>query len=111
MVNQTLNVGEACSGIRSLVSLITLAVIMVSFSRLRSLTSMVFVASAAGVAIIANGLRISGAGLLGFYFGPRFTLGYWHLLEGWFVFAIAFALMSVELNILARLSGARVKPS
>jgi len=104
MAHQTLNVGEACSGIRSLVSLFTLAVIMVSFFRVRLLVRIVFVASAAGVAIVANGLRISGAGVLGFYFGQRFTLGYWHLLEGWLVFVFAFMLLFVELKLISRLS-------
>jgi exosortase len=109
MAHQTLNIGEACSGIRSLVSLVTLAVIMVSFSRVRALVSVAFVASAAGVAIIANGLRISGAGLLGFYLGPRFTLGYWHLVEGWLVFVVAFMLLSIELKILVFLFGAKAR--
>jgi exosortase len=111
MAHQTLNIGEACSGIRSLVSLVTLAVIMVNFSRVRGLVSVAFVASAAGVAIIANGLRISGAGLLGFYFGSRFTLGYWHSVEGWLVFVVAFMLLSIELKILVYLSGAKARPA
>jgi exosortase len=111
MAHQTLNVGEACSGIRSLVSLVTLAVIMVSFSRARSIASVFFVASSAGVAIIANGLRVSGAGLLGYYFGPRFTMGYWHLLEGWLVFVVAFMLLSMELKLIARLTGAGAEAS
>jgi exosortase len=111
MAHQTLNVGEACSGIRSLVSLFTLAVIMVSFFRYRTFARIVFVASAAGVAIIANGLRISGAGLLGFYFGQRFTIGYWHMLEGWFVFVFAFMLLFMELKLISHLSVCRVKAS
>jgi exosortase len=111
MAHQTLNVGEACSGIRSLVSLFTLSVIMVSFFRYRTLARVVFVASSAGVAIVANGLRISGAGLIGFYFGQRFTIGYWHMLEGWFVFVFAFMLLFMELKLISRLSGGRVKAS
>ncbi len=103
MAQQTLNVGEACSGIRSLVSLITLAVILVSFARVHWLARIVFVASAAGVAIIANGLRVSGTGLLGYYFGQRFTVGYWHLLEGWLVFVAAFMMLSLELKVIERL--------
>jgi exosortase/archaeosortase family protein len=55
------------------------------------------------VAIIANALRVSGTGLLGYYIGQRFTVGYWHLLEGWFVFVVAFMLLSLELKLIERL--------
>ena len=103
LARQTLDVGEACSGIRSLVSLFTLAVIMASFSRIHWIARLVFVASAAGVAIFANGLRITGAGLLGYHFGLRFTIGFWHLLEGWNVFVVAFMLLSLELKLIERL--------
>jgi len=111
MATQTLNVGEACSGIRSLVSLVTLAVIMVSFSRTHWLARVVFVASAAGVAIIANGLRVSGTGLLGYYLGQRFTVGSWHLMEGWFIFVVAFTMLSLELKLIEWFSRDRVKAS
>ena len=111
MAQQTLNVGEACSGIRSLVTLVTLAVIMVSFVRVHWLARIVFVASAAGVAIVANGLRVSGAGLLGYYFGLRFTVGFWHLLEGWFVFVVAFAMLSLELKLMERFRRGKAEAS
>ena len=111
MAQQTLNVGEACSGIRSLVSLITFAVILVSYARVHWLARVFFVASAAGVAIVANGLRVSGTGLLGYYFGQRFTVGYWHLLEGWFVFVAAFMMLSLELKVMERLGRQGAKAS
>lgn len=104
MARQTLNVGEACSGIRSLVTLITLALIMVSFTRLHWFARIVFVASAAAVAIIANGFRVSGAGILGFYFDQRFTVGIWHLLEGLVVFVVAFLMLALELKLIARIT-------
>jgi exosortase len=102
MAHQTLNISEACSGIRSLVSLVTLAVIMVSFTRVHWTVRSLFVASAAGVAIIANAIRVSGVGLLGYYLGTQFTVGFWHLLEGWSVFVVAFVLLSLELKLIGR---------
>jgi len=103
--NQTLNVGEACSGIRSLSSLLSLAVILVSSSRLAWPIQIAFVTSAAGVAIVANALRVSGIGLLSEYCGRYATRGAWHWFEGWFVFIIAFLCLSVELAILRRICG------
>jgi exosortase len=102
MSQQTLNVGEACSGIRSLISLITLSVILAGFSKLRWPLRMVLVASAAPVAIVTNALRVSGAGLLSYYGSPALTHGLWHLMEGWLVFVAAFLLLSVELRLLSQ---------
>ncbi len=103
MAQQTLNVAEACSGIRSLVSLITLAVILAGFSKLRWPLRLLLVVSAAPVAIVANAMRVSGAGLLSYYGSPALTRGLWHLMEGWMVFVVAFLLLSSELYFLNRL--------
>jgi exosortase len=99
---QTLNVSAACSGIRSLVSLITLAVILISFVQVYWLVRIAFVVSAGGVAIVANSLRVSGTGILGHYFGPHVTIGFWHLFEGWFVFVVAFMLLGLEWKLIKR---------
>jgi exosortase len=103
----TLNIAEACSGIRSLVSLITLAVIMASFSRLSRGVRVFFVLSAAGVAIVANTFRVSCTGLLGYYVRPELAMGYWHLAGGWIVFVSAFLLLALEMHLLQRLNRAR----
>jgi exosortase/archaeosortase family protein len=81
---------------------------MVSSSRAHWSARAVFVASAAGVAIIANGLRVSGAGLLGYYVGKRFTVGFWHTLEGWLVFLVAFMMLALELNLMERIHRGRI---
>jgi exosortase len=99
---QTLNVSEACSGIRSLTSLVTLAVILVSFVRLRWPVRVAVVASAAGVAIVANALRVTGTGLIGHYFGLRAATGSWHWFEGWFVFIVSYLMLTAELKIVRR---------
>lgn len=103
MAQQTLNVGEACSGIRSLVSMVTLAVILAGFSSLRWPARVVLVVSSAPVAIVANAFRVSGAGLLSYYGSPALTMGLWHQLEGWLVFVLAFAILSLELSLLNRI--------
>lgn len=98
---QTLNVSEACSGIRSLTSLVTLAVILVNLVRVRWPAKVAVVASAAGVAIVANALRVSGTGLIGHYFGLR-TAAACHWFEGWFVFIVAYLMLNAELKIIGR---------
>lgn len=100
--HQTLSVGEACSGIRFLSSMLALALILISTSRLTWWVRASFVASAAVVAIAANALRITGAGLMGEYFGHHATYGVWHSMEGWFVFILSFSILSLELALLNR---------
>jgi exosortase len=97
-----LNVSEACSGMRSLASMVGLAIVLISSSQLAWWIRAIFVASAAVVAVAANTLRITGAGLLGEYVGRHATYGAWHSMEGWFVFVVSFVMLKTELAILHR---------
>jgi exosortase len=100
---QTLNVTEACSGIRSLACLVTLAVALTAFFHAHWIVRALFVSSTIGIAIVANAVRVSGTGLLGHFFGPGAATGFFHLFEGWLVFLAAFALLALELKLIRRL--------
>ena len=102
---QTLSVTEACSGLRSLASMIALALVLVSMSRLSRCLRALVIVSGVAVAVISNSLRITGTGVLGEYFGRHATLGIWHSLEGWFVFVTAFLMLFAEVAILQRFFG------
>jgi exosortase len=93
LANTTLEVAEACSGIRSLISLITLAIVFGYFSDPRPWVRAVIVASAIPVAIIANGARVAGTGMAAQWYGPEAAQGFFHEFSGWVVFVVAFALM------------------
>jgi exosortase len=87
-----LEVTEACSGLRSLVSLLSLAVLY-GYFRCRNAVAHVAVAlSAIPIAIVANGGRIAGTGIAAHFFGPSAATGFFHAFSGWVVFA-ASALM------------------
>jgi exosortase len=104
-----LEVAEACSGIRSLMALVTLAAVLAYLSRpgrgktdggwLSSLTSFAFwrgvfiVASAIPIAILTNAMRVSGTGILAHYYGTRVAEGFFHSFSGWAVYLVAFALL------------------
>jgi len=96
LATQMLNVTEACSGIRSLVSLITLALMVAYFTPLRWWMRTVFVLSAVPIALVANAFRVAGTGLLGQWFGPRAASGFFHLFSGWVVFLLAFGVLLGE---------------
>jgi exosortase len=93
LANTTLEVAEACSGIRSLVSLLTLGIVYGYFIDTR-LTVRLFLALATiPVAIITNGLRVAGTGVAAHYYGPGAAEGFFHTFSGWLVFIAAFTLL------------------
>jgi exosortase len=89
--NTTLAVAEACSGIRSLISLITLAIVLAYFTERRFGARALLVLAAVPIAILANASRVAGTGLASHWFGPRAAEGFFHGFSGWLMFVVAFA--------------------
>ena len=87
----TLGVTEACSGIRSLVSLLALAVAWGAFTFGRGWATTLLAASAVPITVIANAGRVVATGLIGQYAGIEYATGFFHTLSGWMIFMIAFA--------------------
>ncbi|MHA7818467.1 MAG: exosortase A [Erythrobacter sp.] len=81
-------VAEACSGVKFLVAMVTLAV-LVAFTRFRSLgRRAAFLAIAIVVPIIANGIRAWGTIYVAQSQGVEFAAGFDHIFYGWIFFAI-----------------------
>lgn len=89
----TLEVAEACSGIRSLMSLGTLAVIYGYFLETRKLPRVLLALAAIPIAVAANALRIMGTGLLGYFWDPEKAEGFFHTFSGWVIFVVSLALL------------------
>jgi exosortase len=87
--NYTLEVVEACSGIRSLMSLIALAVAYGYLIDSRRWMSAALVAVVPPVAMVSNSLRVVGAGVLTYSFGPKWAEGFLHFFSGWLIFLTA----------------------
>ena len=84
-----LEVAEACSGIRSLMSLFTIAVIYGYFLE-RSITRRVILALASiPIAVVANVARIFGTGLCVQYWDPQKAMGFFHEFSGWLMFLVS----------------------
>lgn len=88
-----LEVAEACSGIRSLVSLATLAVIYGYFAETRISRRIWLIILAIPIAVLVNGLRIMGTGLVAQYWDPARAQGFFHELSGWIIFMLSLGLM------------------
>ncbi len=105
MPNITLEVVEACSGIRSLFSLMTLTILYGYFLEGRTSFRLILIAMTVPLALFCNGLRIMGTGILTQYVNPAAAEGFFHSFSGWLVFLIAFASLLVihrGLNIFKR---------
>jgi exosortase len=107
--NYSLEVVEACSGIRSLMSLIALAVAYGYFAEPRRWVRYLLVLLMIPSAIVSNAIRIMGAGVLAHQFGPGAAEGFLHTFSGWVIFLIALTLMFVCHWILRQV-GNRQKP-
>jgi exosortase len=99
----TLEVVEACSGIRSLVSLLALAVVFAYMTQRCAWKTAVLVISAVPISIIANAFRIWGTGVLAHVYGTQAAEGFYHTFAGWLVFVVAFVLLASEGFVLSRL--------
>ena len=104
LANTKLEVAEACSGIRSLISLLTLGIVYGYFSDSRMWVRVVIAASTIPIAIVANGLRVAGTGVLAHYYGPDAALGFFHTFSGWLVFLAAFGILFAVVYGLRRLA-------
>lgn len=105
----SLEVVEACSGIRSLMTLITLALLLGYFTRerhgrgLSDLRQFIFdrdvyrtillMAAAVPVAILTNAGRVIGTGIVAYYYGRAPVETVWHDISGSLVFVTALALL------------------
>jgi exosortase len=88
-----LEVADACSGIRSLMSLATLAVIY-GYLMERSTSLRVLLALAAlPIAVAANSLRVVGTGLLVQYWDPDKAQGFFHEFQGWLMFVASLVML------------------
>jgi exosortase len=93
-----LEVAEACSGIRSLMSLFTVAIIYGYFLEHVTWRRVVLALSALPIAVAANAARIFGTGLCVQYWDPQKAMGFFHEFSGWLMFLVSlFCLYLVHL--------------
>ncbi|MBZ5650614.1 MAG: exosortase/archaeosortase family protein [Acidobacteriia bacterium] len=88
-----LEVAEACSGIRSLFSLITLTVIYGYLAEAKISVRVLLVLIAVPISVLANALRIAITGVVVESWGIEGVQGTLHLLSGWLIFAGSLALV------------------
>ena len=93
LARTTLEVAEACSGIRSLQALLALGTVYAYFSQSLVWKRWTIVLLSLPIAIAANVFRVTGTGVLAEYLGPEAAQGFYHSLSGWLIFVVAFVLL------------------
>jgi exosortase len=88
-----LEVADACSGIRSLLSLTTLAIIYGYLMETRLWIRIVLALASIPIAVAANSLRIVGTGLMVQYWDSNKAEGFYHGFEGWLIFVISLTML------------------
>lgn len=88
-----LEVAEACSGIRSLMSLLTLAVIYGYLMEKKNSVRVALAVLSIPIAVVANSFRIVGTGLLVQYWDPDKAQGFFHEFSGWLVFVVSLLML------------------
>lgn len=93
LASKPLEVAEACSGIRSLLSLVTLSIIYGYLMEKRNWVRVVLACAAIPIAIFANSIRIFGTGLIVQYWNPDMAEGFYHEFQGWLLFVVSLILL------------------
>lgn len=88
-----LEVAQACSGIRSLMSLFTLAVFYGYFLEKTTGRRWLLALASIPIAVAANALRIVGTGLCVQYWDPAKGEGFFHEFSGWVMFVISLSFL------------------
>lgn len=84
-----LEVAEACSGIRSLMTLFAVAVMYGYFVEKSTAKRWLLAFAAIPIAVAANAVRIIGTGICVQYMGPDRALGFFHEFSGWLMFVVS----------------------
>lgn len=101
--NVVLEVVDACSGIRSLVSLLALSVAFAYITQNSIIKKIILISSAIPVAIFANGIRVVVTGLIAQNWDTQVAESFFHEFTGITVFSIAIAMLLVNAAIVKKI--------
>ena len=92
---RSLFVTEACSGLRSLTSLLALGLLIGGLWLKHPASRVALVLVAIPVAMVLNAVRIFLTGFFVYFVSPKLAEGVMHLTEGWVIFVVAFVMLAL----------------
>jgi len=110
LASQKLSVVEACSGIRSLLSLSFLSLIYAYFFDQKVWMRGVLLVLTIPIAVLANAFRVTLTGVLSEY-KKELATGFFHSLEGWGVFMVALLMLVLVHQLVNRIHGLAARAS
>ncbi len=111
LANSQLFVDQACSGLRSLMALITLGVVFAKFFCDRTLDRVILVASTIPIAVLVNAARVCLTGILADRYGRDAASGAIHEFQGVITFTVAFLVLLLGARVLEGIRAGTVIPS
>jgi exosortase len=102
LAHQKLNVVEACSGIRSLLTLTFLSLAYGYFFEKRTWLRVVLFFSTIPIAIVANAGRVTLTGIIA-QFKPELAEGGFHEAQGWVIFMVALVILAAFHQLMVRI--------
>jgi exosortase len=103
LADTTLGVAEACSGLRSVSSLVIGALLLGYLDLDRAWARVVLFALAIPAAILTNVIRVAGTALLADR-DPQLGTGFYHTFSGWLVFLVGLGILLASAKLLKKLS-------
>lgn len=98
----TLDVAEACSGLRSLMALFSIGVLYGCLFERKVSNRVLLAVAAIPIAVAANAVRIVATGVLGQYWAPDKAEGFFHLFSGAVIFVCTLLLLFAFHGVLRR---------
>ena len=86
-------VTEACSGLRSLTALLSMAILLGALMLDTPVTRVVLLLFRP-VAIVINGVRVFLTGFLVYFVSPALGEGFMHMTEGWLLFLVSMSVLA-----------------
>lgn len=99
----SLFVSEACSGLRSLTALVSMAILVGALFLRSPMSRVLMLAGSVVLAVAVNGIRVFLTGFLVFFVDPKLGEGFMHLTEGYLLFIVSLAILAVLTWLFARL--------
>jgi exosortase len=102
LARTSLEVAEACSGLRSFEALLIMSGILAYLSRSSVWKGAALVLLSVPIAVVVNVGRVTITGIMAQYFGRRAAEGFYHSFTGWLAFVVAMGLLFLVSRLMAR---------
>lgn len=103
LANTTLEVVDACSGLRSLMSMLALSAAFAYMAYMKNSGKWILFLSAFPIAIVVNILRLTITAIMARYIGPEAAQGFLHDISGFIIFLVALILLYFTQIVLHRI--------